>query len=647
MGVVHMLVVALVGITYGWQGDGNGGVEYIVQISPAELKEIDRIGEITSSIDPAVAGHVSRIKIVVGSGTLPRETPVHLSQQRSGTSRAGVATAPDRIAVPIPEMREQDLAAPIRSLDHHDLAFAATESQQVQASMMKPDPDNANPGYSFPSTLGDTANNTAQGVRSDLDRAGREIAGRGQNLLQDLRENSSNAFGNSVTGTGAPGTGQVAPPATWTPDGQLQPTLPQFTTGPTAAGPTATTRSGGPTTEPTQKRDQVWTDFAGPRSGGPTTDAIGTDRSLFDTTRTSDPTFNGPTSNDQRLSNSQFSAPRSGVGMSGSSVPGDSATRSATGTFGQVPGGITFPNRGSATDPRLTLDRNGQRNDSTNRYGRDPILSQQQQTEMDRQNRTIPASEFAGESSIRDRSRESLQGNTIGLPNRETANSQFSNGPIALNPAQNNPAQNNSQSGPDRRLTNAELDAGAWWIDRYGRLLDRSGKLIPPVAKVETMRDPRNDLVDRYGNHPSGARLAEPMVNRTNPNFVDDRQTHDPNAFRGSHGIPYQQTKNRLATNTRAFNEPELDRMRTAPEANQIRDPVSLTKRDPDLSGTTGIPISKTARNHIAAQPLFNGLLLMSFVANIYLMFWLKNLRLRFRDLVAAKRLASPSSQAS
>ena len=36
MGVVHMLVVALVGITYGWQSDDNGGVEYIVQISPAE-----------------------------------------------------------------------------------------------------------------------------------------------------------------------------------------------------------------------------------------------------------------------------------------------------------------------------------------------------------------------------------------------------------------------------------------------------------------------------------------------------------------------------------------------------------------------------------------------------------------------------------
>jgi hypothetical protein len=46
------------------------------------------------------------------------------------------------------------------------------------------------------------------------------------------------------------------------------------------------------------------------------------------------------------------------------------------------------------------------------------------------------------------------------------------------------------------------------------------------------------------------------------------------------------------------------------------------------------------SRQTVTAQPLFNGLLLISIVANIYLIFWLKNLRHQFRDLVAAKRLA-------
>ena len=43
----------------------------------------------------------------------------------------------------------------------------------------------------------------------------------------------------------------------------------------------------------------------------------------------------------------------------------------------------------------------------------------------------------------------------------------------------------------------------------------------------------------------------------------------------------------------------------------------------------------------MAAQPLFNGLLLISIVANIYLIFWLKNLRLQYHDMVAAKRMAN------
>jgi len=40
-------------------------------------------------------------------------------------------------------------------------------------------------------------------------------------------------------------------------------------------------------------------------------------------------------------------------------------------------------------------------------------------------------------------------------------------------------------------------------------------------------------------------------------------------------------------------------------------------------------------------QPLFNGILLISLVSNVYLVFWLKRLRLQFHDLVAAKRMVS------
>jgi hypothetical protein len=46
----------------------------------------------------------------------------------------------------------------------------------------------------------------------------------------------------------------------------------------------------------------------------------------------------------------------------------------------------------------------------------------------------------------------------------------------------------------------------------------------------------------------------------------------------------------------------------------------------------------------VTTQPLFNGLLLISIVANIYLIFWLKNLRLQYHEMVAAKRMASSNA---
>ncbi|MDA7492479.1 hypothetical protein N8510_00110 [bacterium] len=49
----------------------------------------------------------------------------------------------------------------------------------------------------------------------------------------------------------------------------------------------------------------------------------------------------------------------------------------------------------------------------------------------------------------------------------------------------------------------------------------------------------------------------------------------------------------------------------------------------------------------VTTQPLFNGLLLISIVANIYLIFWLKNLRLQYHEMVAAKRMASSNASSS
>ena len=45
MGVVSVLfMMAAAGITYGWQPDERGGVEYIIQIPPDQLQELERLG---------------------------------------------------------------------------------------------------------------------------------------------------------------------------------------------------------------------------------------------------------------------------------------------------------------------------------------------------------------------------------------------------------------------------------------------------------------------------------------------------------------------------------------------------------------------------------------------------------------------------
>ena len=72
---VVMLMVAALGVTFGWQpaGDVSDGVEYVVQLEP-ELVDVLQRGESVpiESYVPAEAGPVRKVRIVVGQGDLPR-----------------------------------------------------------------------------------------------------------------------------------------------------------------------------------------------------------------------------------------------------------------------------------------------------------------------------------------------------------------------------------------------------------------------------------------------------------------------------------------------------------------------------------------------------------------------------------------------
>jgi hypothetical protein len=136
--------------------------------------------------------------------------------------------------------------------------------------------------------------------------------------------------------------------------------------------------------------------------------------------------------------------------------------------------------------------------------------------------------------------------------------------------------------------------------------------------------------------HDSGAFPTQPITRQT---AIDHRsQALDPGAVHArtiAEPEPIQRTPFRRTS--------ELTSRETG-----IEESASDRRVDAASTGERRLPAESPAidvrRDVVAPQPLFNGLLMISLVANVYLIFWLKNLRLQFRDLVAAKRMASTNS---
>ena len=131
-GLYILLTIATMGVTYGWQSDNNGGVEYIIQVSPEQLEQVRESGQITSAIDPAVQGHVSRIVVRVGNNPLPRITPPGLSVAK---------LQGDQAVVPVPML--------------------IAGQSQTKVTLMKPDPQG---GLDLPEAAAEGAGRLAKGA---------------------------------------------------------------------------------------------------------------------------------------------------------------------------------------------------------------------------------------------------------------------------------------------------------------------------------------------------------------------------------------------------------------------------------------------------------------------------------------------------
>lgn len=648
-GVPVLLMIAAMGITYGWQPDNSGGVEYIIQIPPDQLHEIERIGEVSSVIDPAVRGHVSRVIVQVGDAPLPRQTPATFANRTNPRPVGKVIAASDLSPVPVPAIGDSRKVRPIPSLDPSEL------SGQKSAAVMKPDANDprGGSGLSLPATLNNAATGAVGSLRNDVDRAARDLGNRASNqfnaaLTQTenaLRGGAANALGTSPIGrSSSASTNRVQPPAPQSRQNQT----PQFT-GSDPTGEFARTRQGGPSTDPTP-RDNTWRDFSNRRPSGPSTEPVGTTAAN---------------------ANSRLGA----TGL----APSD--------TFGKLPSGLKMPSTNTSAD-RSTgyTGRSSFAQANDNRQASPSVYSQYEQTQIDQQARNTRAT--GGFSQYNASAAPTPSGGLArGQATGAAGTDATGYGQTGSSFARDSQTPQ-TRIGPDSRLTLQQIEAGAWSVDIYNQPIDRDGKLVQVPSPNTSAYDPRTRLDTRAQidpRTPTDTRTQydtrtqlDPRSQMAPQSQPDTRLQADRYADR-TYGSSGQQTLTQSRTpgpstanvqppllrsdtyayspsDTRGLREsgsynsldpspPRTDRTLTGSASGVRLDPPSLSSRRASAFDTAGPTSSRIQPKQVAAQPLFNGLLLVSFVANIYLIFWLKNLRVQFRDLVASKRVANPSSQ--
>lgn len=538
-GVPAILLVIAAGIIYGWQPDGDGGVEYIIQVPPDQIERLQQTGEITSVIAPEVQGHVSRVILRVGTGTLPRETPANLLGRTASLGSTGghELGASDVAPIPIPEMVDLQYADPIAGIPL-DGALNAQE-------LLKPDTNSPAPPstYNFPGLPP-----ALRGTTPQIDQAGREFT------------NTAGVPGTTVLGPAPqnPNITRVAPPATRTVDSGTS-TMPPPFTGSDPQGDYARTRVGGPSTDPTPTRDSTWSGY--PASSPPTS-------------------FAAP-------------LPTAASSASGQVVAGQTTGVAPGDTFGSMPTGMSLSRNTSASSPAAGP----------------PAAN--------------PAASVFG-------------ANTYPY-GASTQGSQTSPAATVTNPA--------SLGEPDPRLTQAELASGAWSIDEYGRIYDRQGRLLsPPPARSNTVSQP--NLVSQPNGATLSNNLPDPPSSYDARNRFNTEQQFDARGNFASRDATGQLNVGAMdhvtqpGPETPARRSPSISFATESFATDRADDPASLSDRD-SISKSRGLD----NREVVAPQPLFNGLLLISLVANVYLIFWLKNLRIQFRELVTAKRMASSNGQ--
>ena len=223
------------------------------------------------------------------------------------------------------------------------------------------------------------------------------------------------------------------------------------------------------------------------------------------------------------------------------------------------------------------------------------------------------------------------------------------------------------RTSPGAQLTQREREQAAQYsasnsgLDQWGRPLNNqpngivaslgpdpltnrqiNGQANDPRMQDPRMQDPRYQDTRYTNTNPGTSAYPYPAGNGANN---PDSPRINPTGYAST---PSTQTASRYqdADPRQAGISSANSSYSPTPTAPNYTPPATRSLSDRDETDTmAGLTPNKPKQ--VAAQPLFNGLLLISFVANIYLIFWLKNLREQFKDMVAAKRITSSAGTAA
>ncbi|MEM6777630.1 MAG: hypothetical protein AAF670_08225 [Planctomycetota bacterium] len=577
-GMAMLWMIATTGITYGWVPDGSDGVRYIVQVSPSEMGQLARVGEVSSKIDPLVQGRVSEVVIRVGDAVPPRITPKFL--QTGPATRA--VTGADAVPMPIPS-----IATDARSLPNRD------GDNRSSTAVMKPAPQSGGmnlPGsFSMPSTAPATAGDPRISATPTLDPRSRD------SLVADPRAAASLDPRMAASG------GNQLRNAASDPRQRLQvPSSPSTATVPPPAL----------ANEMRVGDSQYSIPAIGNR--GVAVDRLGRTGTLSD-----DADWYTQDERPRRRLSTAPIDPNDIRARETLTQPGVAGTN-----WGRLPGGL--PTRTVDASPGATPLSTP---DPTNRYANgvrdlvDPRLTPAQAAQL-------PPGGYSFDVNNQPVDRE---GYRIDANGRRLVSNATSSPPGFSTPTIMDNSRFPTSQWPDRVA------------DRFGA---NSG--APPTGTYPTVAAPiQSPTTGIPYREPARVSATPPYVNMANSAVASPNATIPNFAAPTGYGTTYPSSAGPTAMTGPSPTTAPGTPPGYAPTTQQVPPSMasaSVTKIPTPKTTLDGLPPSRSSpldEQTVAAQPLFNVMLLMSIVGNFYLLYWLKNLRLQFRDMVASKRNAA------